>query len=61
MTIFSLEITRLPELIGVNLLRRQIRNPGVDLRDLSDRTLRDIGVPEPPKRDLDAVKPFWMP
>jgi len=28
--------------------------------DASDEELKDIGI-EPPKRDFDAVKPFWMP
>jgi len=61
MTIFPLEFTRLPELFAVNLVRWKRRNAGVDLRDLSDRTLEDIGMTASPKRDLDAVKPFWMP
>jgi hypothetical protein len=28
---------------------------------LSDKTLEDIGLNEPLRRDLDAVKPFWLP
>lgn len=62
MTTFPFELTRLPELIAASLARLRPRNPGVDLHDLSDRTLEDIGVAEPLRRDhLDAVKPFWMP
>ncbi len=61
MTIFPRELTRLPELIAGNLMRWAYHNPRGDLRDLSDKALEDIGIPEPPKRDLDAVKPFWMP
>lgn len=61
MTILPLEFTRLPELIAANFLRWKHRNPGVDLQDLSDRTLKDVGLAEPLKRDLDSVKPFWMP
>jgi hypothetical protein len=30
-----------------------------DLRNLSDRSLEDIGLP-PRKTDLDASKPFWL-
>jgi uncharacterized protein YjiS (DUF1127 family) len=35
------------------------RNIGPDLRDLSDKTLQDIGL-KLDRRDLNAVKPFWM-
>jgi uncharacterized protein YjiS (DUF1127 family) len=30
------------------------------LESLSDKNFKDIGL-EPPKRDFDTVKPFWMP
>ncbi|MGC1777233.1 MAG: hypothetical protein WBB34_04750 [Xanthobacteraceae bacterium] len=61
MTIFARELIRLPELIATNFVRWTHRNSGGDLHDLSDRTLADIGLAEPLKRNLDAVKPFWMP
>ena len=61
MTIFSRELIRLPELIAGNFMRRTERNAGADLHDLSARDLADIGLAEPLRRDLDAVKPFWMP
>lgn len=61
MTIFPRELIRLPELIAGNFVRWRQRNPGGDLHDLSDRALQDIGMTEPLRRDLDAVKPFWMP
>jgi len=32
----------------------------VELEDESDAELKDIGL-EPPKRDFDTVKAFWMP
>ena len=37
--------------------RRRFDSP--DLRNLSDRSLEDIGLP-PRKTDLDASKPFWL-
>jgi uncharacterized protein YjiS (DUF1127 family) len=61
MTIIPLELIRLPEIIAGSLARWRHRKPGFDLHDLSDKTLEDIGMAEPLRRDLDAVKPFWMP
>jgi uncharacterized protein YjiS (DUF1127 family) len=61
MTIISLELIRLPEMIASSLARWRQRNPGCDLNDLSDKTLEDVGLAEPLRHDLDAVKPFWMP
>ncbi|MFZ3358953.1 MAG: hypothetical protein WA652_15245 [Xanthobacteraceae bacterium] len=61
MTIFLPELARLPELIAGNFMRWRYRKAGAKLENLSSRSLEDIGVVEPPKRDLDAVKPFWMP
>ena len=61
MTIFPRELIHLPELIVGNFARWSRRNAGGDLHDLSDKTLADIGMAEPLRRDLDAVKPFWMP
>jgi uncharacterized protein YjiS (DUF1127 family) len=60
MTIFPLEITRFPESTTVCLLREKKRYyDSAELENLSDRSLEDIGL-EPPRRDFDAVKPFWM-
>lgn len=61
MTIFPRELIRLPELIAGNFVRWTHRDAAGDLHDLSDRTRADIGMAEPLRRDLDAVKPFWMP
>jgi len=61
MTFFPVDFTRLPELIAVNFLRWKHRNPADGLEKLSDRTLKDIGFTERPRRGLDLVKPFWMP
>ena len=61
MTIIPLELIRLPEIIAGSLSRWRQRKPGFDLHDLSDKTLQDIGVAEPLRRDLDTVKPFLMP
>lgn len=61
MVTFPRELIRLPELIAGNFARWTSRVPGGDLHDLSDKTLADIGMAEPLKRNLDAVKPFWMP
>jgi len=35
------------------------RFESTDLRNLSDRSLEDIGLP-PRKAELDASKPFWL-
>lgn len=61
MTTFPRELMRLPELIAGNFMRWTSRSPGGDLHDLSDKTLEDIGLAEPLRRDFDAVKPFWLP
>ena len=60
MTIVPLEITRFPEWATVDLLREKRYYDSAELENLSDRSLEDIGL-EPPRRDCDAVKPFWMP
>jgi len=59
MTIFPLDITRFPELFEVHFLRWR-HSTRIELESLSDNNIKDIGL-EPPKRDFDAVKPFWMP
>jgi len=58
MTIFPIGIARSLEWFEFHFLRW--RPAHVELDDESDEELRDIGI-EPPKRDFDAVKPFWMP
>jgi len=58
MTIFLLDLTRFPELFEVHFLRWR-HSSGVELESLDDKNLKDIGL-EPPKRDFDTVKPFWM-
>ena len=60
MTILPLDFARFPELISVSFLRWARRRASAEVENLSDRTLEDIGL-EPPRRDLNAVKPFWMP
>ena len=60
MTILSLDFVRFPELIFVSFRRWARRRANAEVEKLSDRTLEDIGL-EPPRRDFDAVKPFWMP
>ena len=59
MTSFPLDITRVTVSL-VNLLRWKRYYESAKLENLSDRSLEDIGL-EPPRRDFDAVKPFWMP
>ncbi len=41
------------KLDNVKFLGWQHRNTGADLKSLSDKALED-------RRDLNAVKPFWM-
>jgi uncharacterized protein YjiS (DUF1127 family) len=60
MTIFPPEITRFSDWATVYLLREKRYYDSAELENLSDRSLEDIGL-EPPRRDFDAVKPFWMP
>ena len=59
MTSFPLDITRVAVSL-VNLLRWKRYYESAKLENLSDRSLEDVGL-EPPRRDFDAVKPFWMP
>ena len=60
MNIFFHDFARFPELISVKLLRWAPRRASAELENLSDRTLEDIGLEPPRRRNLDAVKPFWM-
>ena len=59
MTIIPLDVTRFPELSEVHFLR-WLETKHVQLEELSDEEIKDIGL-EPPRRDFDIVKPFWMP
>jgi hypothetical protein len=60
MTIFPLAFSRFADFIAVCFGRRKHSFPGVMLESLSDQSLKDMGI-EPWRRDLDTVKPFWMP
>ena len=59
MAVFPLGITRSLEWLEVRFLR-WCRPAHLELEDESDEELKDIGI-DPPRRDFDAVKPFWMP
>ena len=59
MTVLPPGITRSLEWFEVHLLG-WLRPAHLELEDDSDEELEDIGI-ELPKRDFDAVKPFWMP
>jgi uncharacterized protein YjiS (DUF1127 family) len=58
MSIFPV-FTRFPELFEVYFFHRR-RSAQVELEELSDEELEDVGV-ELHKRNVDTVKPFWMP
>ncbi|MGC2124380.1 MAG: DUF1127 domain-containing protein [Xanthobacteraceae bacterium] len=60
MNTFFRDFARFPELISVKFLRWAPRRTSAELENLSDRTLDDIGLELPRRRNLDAVKPFWM-
>jgi hypothetical protein len=57
MAVFPLGITRSLEWLEVHFLRWPAH---LELEDESDEELKDIGI-DPPRRDFDAVKAFWMP
>jgi uncharacterized protein YjiS (DUF1127 family) len=59
MTVFPLGIKRPLKWFEVHFLHWRRPNH-LQLEDDSDEELKDIGI-EPPERDFDAVKPFWMP
>lgn len=61
MSIFALDFTRYPELVVVNFLRWRRQMGRAELDKLSDKNLEDIGFTKKSGRDLDSVKPFWMP
>jgi len=58
MSIFPV-FTRFPELFEVYFYHWR-RSTQVELEELSDEELEDIGL-ELHKRNVDTVKPFWMP
>jgi hypothetical protein len=60
MTIFSHAITWFPEWVAAYLLRGKRHYDSVELNNLSDRSLEDIGL-EVHKRDFGTLKPFWIP
>jgi uncharacterized protein YjiS (DUF1127 family) len=60
MTVLRRNLLRFPELMIPSFLRWKRRHISAELQNLSDSCLEDIGL-APPKRDFDAVKPFWMP
>lgn len=59
MNVLPLGITRSLEWFEDHFLRL-LRPTHLELEDDCDAELKDIGI-ETPKRDFDAVKPFWMP
>jgi len=60
MTVVRFNALRLLELtISACLCFRRF-HVRAEFENLSDRSLDDIGL-KPPRRDLDTVKPFWMP
>jgi uncharacterized protein YjiS (DUF1127 family) len=60
MTVLRPNVLRFRELMIPDFLRWRRRHIRAEFENLSDSCLHDIGL-TPPKRDLDAVKPFWMP
>ena len=60
MTIFSLNISRFPELMTLHFLQWTRRRGRTELEDMSDKGLEDMGLTRS-RRDYDVVKPFWMP
>ena len=60
MTILPLALSRFSELLTLCVVRWTKYFADAKLDNLSDRSLKDIGV-EPYRRDFDTVKPFWMP
>jgi hypothetical protein len=60
MTIFSHAITSFPEWVTAYLLCGKRHYDSAELKNLSDRSLEDIGL-EVHKRDFGTLKPFWIP
>jgi hypothetical protein len=60
MTIPQLDLSRFSDFLAVYLFRWKHDFADARLENLSDESLKDIGI-EPCRRGLDRVKPFWMP
>ena len=60
MTIFPLNMRRLPEVFTVHFRRWKRLSGHIVLGDFGETNLKDIGL-ERSEPDFDAVKPFWMP
>jgi hypothetical protein len=60
MIIPPLDLSRFSDFLAVYLIRWKHHFADARLENLSDQSLKDIGI-EPCYRDFDTVKPFWMP
>ena len=60
MTIFPLNLRRLPEVFTVHFRSLKRHSGHIELRDIGEKNLQDIGL-ERSEPDFDAVEPFWMP
>jgi len=60
MTILPLDLSRFSDFWAICLVRWTHRFADARLENLSDQSLKDIGI-EPYRLDFDTVKPFWMP
>jgi uncharacterized protein YjiS (DUF1127 family) len=60
MTIFPINMRRLPEVFTVHFRRLKQHSGHIELREIGEKNLQDIGL-ERSEPDFDAVKPFWMP
>lgn len=60
MTIHPLDLSRFSDFLAVCLIRWKHHFADAKLENLSDESLKDIGI-EPSRHDFDMVKPFWMP
>jgi hypothetical protein len=60
MTSYPYAITWFPEWVTAYLLRGKRHYDSAELENLSDCSLKDIGL-EVRKRDFGTLKPFWIP
>jgi hypothetical protein len=60
MTILPLDLSRFSDFLAVYLVRWKHHFADARLENLSNESLKDIGI-ELCRRDFDTVKPFWMP
>jgi hypothetical protein len=60
MTSYPHAITWFPEWVTTYLLRGKRHYDSAELKNLSDGSLKDIGL-EVRKRDFGTLKPFWIP